>query len=430
MKLRILLARPADFTFNRPTRLFLAATVIYGITVSCWQLFLNFFILGRGFDREFLGLVNAMPYTAALFTAIPAGFLCNRLGRRNALRLGLLVAILGMGCQVLVRPAGWVLGLAFVAGMGNTLFLVSQAPFMMGVSTPENRSQLFGLNFGLSMAAGVVGNLLGGQLPLLFSRLFQVNNGNAQIYQAVLLTSVFLGSLAMLPLYWLHEPAPARASALPVQLIPPAAGWGALLNRPLYLRLMLPNLLVGFGAAILMPFLNLYFVERFNLSKPALGALFSLSSFLTGLACIMAPRLARRFNSKIWVIVLTRLSSLVFLILLGFSADVRLAAMGFLARAMLMTMSVPLFDSFALEQVPAEGQATVSSLLNLSWNVGWVFGPIASGFILVRGGFTPLFITTTLFYCGAVFLTWLFFHNVKETPASEPLPTQAGVETV
>jgi hypothetical protein len=61
--------------FNRQARLFLLAIILDGIVYSGWNLFFNFYILERGFPRDFLGLLNAMPSISALLFGIPIGML-------------------------------------------------------------------------------------------------------------------------------------------------------------------------------------------------------------------------------------------------------------------------------------------------------------------------------------------------------------------
>src|SRR5512133_2633272 len=132
-------------SFSRPARLFLIATIIDGIIYSTWSLFFNIFILARGFDKQYLGLVNSAPSVAALLLGLPLGLLSDRIGRRKAMLLGLLVGTLALAMQVMVSQPALIIVLAFIGGLGNTLYAVSQAPFMMHASTPQNRTMLFSL---------------------------------------------------------------------------------------------------------------------------------------------------------------------------------------------------------------------------------------------------------------------------------------------
>jgi len=52
-------------------------------------------------------------------------------------------------------------------------------------------------------------------------------------------------------------------------------------------------------------------------------------------------------------------------------------------------------------------------MLNISWTLGWAVGPMISGIVQQRAGFTPLFIATTIIYSGAIVMTWFFFHDAE-----------------
>ncbi len=401
---------PLD-SFNRSARLFLLATIINGVVFSGWSLFFNFFILARGFDKDFLGLVNSASSIGALLLGIPLGMLSDRLGRRRSMLLGLLISMLGMGAQVLTGNPALLILAALGGGLGNTLYSLSQAPFMMKVSTRENRLLLFSLNSGLITLAGAVGNLFAGQMPEFFARLLNVESGNMVTYQSVLLVSVALGSLAIIPIYLLREPAAAvtekRETREPV--------YRAFL-QPLVLRLVIPQLFIGLGAATLVPYMNLFLVERYQLSSGVLGAVFSLSALITGLSSLFGPRLAQRLGSKIKTVVVTQSASLAFLMLLGFAPLGWLAVIGFLMRAALMNMASPLYSAFSMEQTPEHQQGTVNSIMTMAWMTGWAVGPYISGIVQQRWGFTPLFISTGILYGLAILMAWLFFNKHESRP--------------
>ena len=143
-------------TFNRSARLFLLSVIMDGIVLSAWQLFFNFYILERGFERDFLGMVNAMPAVAALVLGIPMGLLSDKIGRKRAMVLGVAIFILAMALEVTVDSPTLILIAAFIAGGGQMLYFLSQAPFMMKVSDEHNRTLLFSLSFGLIRLAGAI----------------------------------------------------------------------------------------------------------------------------------------------------------------------------------------------------------------------------------------------------------------------------------
>ena len=415
--------------FDRSARLFLVATVLNGIVSSGWMLFFNFYILERGFGRDFLGLANAMPAVAGLLLGIPMGALSDRIGRKPAMLLGMTGIMISMGLVVTMQDPTMILVMSFFSGISITLFYLSQAPFMMMVSNRQNRTLLFSLNFGLMTLSGAVGSLFAGQLPELFGSILQVPGRSAEAYQAVLLVSVVLSGLTLIPLAMLKEP---RASNGKVDRNVGKTPIWKVVVQPITLKLALPNLLIGFGAAILIPYMNVFFLDRFALPDRQLGMLFSLSAVLTGVGSVLGPRLASGLGSKIRAVVVTQGISLIFLIMLGFSPVFWLAGISFLIRGTLMNMSSPLFHAFAMEQVDESEQGTVNSVFEIAWQVGWAVGPYISGVVQQNYGFTPLFIATAVLYSISILLVWLLFKRSEfemETE-SDQAPTGDGLVTI
>jgi MFS family permease len=392
--------------FSKPAQLFLIATIIDGIIYSAWSLFFNFFILAEGYNKDFLGLVNSLPSIAALLFGIPLGMLSDRIGRRRAMLLGLVINTAGMGLQVMSKGPTLLMVMVFMGGLGQNLYYVSQAPFMMSTSSAANRSLLFSLNYGLITLSGAVGSLFAGQMPGLFGQIFHLQANSSTAYQVVLLCSVALGALSLLPIYLIHEERTGASLVKSGDL-----QIGRLLARPILWKLVLPNLSIGMGAAILMPYMNLFFVEKFQFSDQVLGGLFSLSALFTGIGCVLGPTLAVHWKSKIRIVVITQGLSLIFLVLLGFTTFGWLAGISYLARSTFMNMAAPLYGAFSMEQFDPKDQGAANSVLNISWTLGWGVGPYISGIVQQHYGFQPLFITTTLLYALAATLIWIYFHR-------------------
>jgi MFS family permease len=377
-------------------------------------LFFNFYILESGYNRDFLGLVNSLPSFAALLLGIPVGRLSDRIGRKPSIILGIGLASLSMLVQVTAHQPVVIAIAAFLTGIFNMLFIVSQAPLMMKLAEGDNRTLLFSLNFGLQTIAGAVGNLFAGQLPAVFGSLLNVGARSATAYQAVLVTSVLLGTTAILPLWVMKEPQSAQIAS---RVGGARRGLSPGL-RSLTIKMATPQVLIGFGAAILIPYMNVFFLDKFVVSDKLLGLLFSLSSLLIGIGSLIGPRLAIRLGSKVRAVAATQFGSLVFLMLIGFSPFFWLAAIGFWMRAALMNMAAPLYSAFCMERVPENDQGVVNSILNLSWQVGWAVGPYISGVVQENYGFRPLFIATGLLYLSSVAFLWSFFRDTeRDQPA-------------
>ena len=402
-------------SFERSAKLLLWMTIINGIIFSGWQLFYNFYMLESGFSRDFLGILNSLPSMAALLFGVPIGWLSDRIGRKRSILIGITLASITMIGQVTFHQPTLILIMAFLTGIFNMLFLVSLAPLMMKLSNNKNRALLFSLNYGLQTIAGAVGSVFAGQLPALFGSLLKVEATSASAYQAVLITSVLLGTTAIIPTWLMQEP---RA---PLPEPEPGAESGRISSsRALtILKLVTPNLLIGSGAAILIPYMNVFLRERFNIADSMLGTLFSLTSLLIGVGSLIGPRLSMHLGGKVRTVVLTQLGRLIFLMTIGFTPYLWMASISFLLRAALMNMAAPLYSAFCMEQTPEKEQGLVNSILNISWQLGWAVGPYISGIVQENYGFTPLFIATGILYTTAISLTWILFHGAEQSDSTK-----------
>jgi len=390
--------------FERHIWLFFLSVLIGGLAQSINQLYLNLYILSLGFDKDFMGLIGAIPSFTLLIFGLPTGLLIDRLGARPSLIIGYFSLMVLLGAFLFAGSPPVLLTLRFLFGLMSGLVLLATAPFIMQIATEQTRTTLFSANFGLATLVGFAGNLLAGQLPKWIGA--SVNSPEA--YRGTLLLSAVLIGVSALPLIWIR-PAAASGSAAPPFSVKRL--WSQL-QRPLIRKLLLPNFFVGFGAAILIPYMNVYFREKHSTPDDVLGILFSLASIATGLATLIGPRLARRLG-KVRAAVTAQGTSLVFMALIGFAPTFIIPAMSFVARSALMNMAGPIMQAFTMEQVSEDERATVNSLSTLLWNVGWAFGPALSGFVQQRYGFTPLFLATIFFYTIATSMTWFFFKNAE-----------------
>ncbi len=389
---------------SRNAKLFLLTVSISALGNGIFMLLMNLFILARGNDEAFLGLLMSTMSLTALASSIPMGILVDRLGRKRAMIMGAFLSIPGTLILVL-SPVDWPLMVAAgLYGAGNAIFMAAGPAFMAENASWEERPTLFSLQSSLSLIMSFLGSFIGGSLPTLFSYMLRVHPESVTAYRSTLLTAEAIMAFALIPLLMIEEkPVCKTAVAFPLRNFP---------FRRDVIALLIPELIIAFGAGLLIPYLNIFFKQRFRIPDSLLGLIFAVSQLLTGIAAFLAPILAERLG-KIRTVAFTQLTSLPFLLMLGFVPVLPVAIGAFWLRTMLMNMAGPLYTAFAMERVREEERGTVGAMIGVAYSVGQSIGPGISGFVQRNFGFPPLFLATGTTYLVAALLTLALFGQIE-----------------
>jgi predicted MFS family arabinose efflux permease len=186
----------------------------------------------------------------------------------------------------------------------------------------------------------------------------------------------------------------------------------------LLFKLTFPFFLVGMGAGLIIPFLNLYFRDRFDLTPQTIGVYYGLVQATMILGVLVGPELARRFG-MVKTIVFSEWASLPFMVILAFTHNLPLATMAFLMRGALMNMGVPISNNYMMERVGESDRALVNSWSMVAWSLSWAITAALGGFMIERAGYVmPLLIASVLYVASSV-LYFLYFRRC-EVYAGQP----------
>ena len=126
--------------FERDARIFLLATLVYGVMLSLWWVDFNLYLTALGFDNAFIGIVGTASAAAAALAAFPASLLSDRIGRRLVLVLATGVSAVGIVGLLIVGSSVAVIACAALIGAANQAFFVVQSPFMTEHSRAEHNT--------------------------------------------------------------------------------------------------------------------------------------------------------------------------------------------------------------------------------------------------------------------------------------------------
>jgi predicted MFS family arabinose efflux permease len=383
--------------FSRNARLFLTATFFWGMGFSGFMLLFNLYLKELGFAEGNTGNIISATTLGTVLMAIPASALLRRFPIKPILLAATPIAVISYGIQVTSVHYHIILAGGFSAGVAAVFSRVAAAPFFMRNSTPKERPYLFSMQFALMLFAGVIGNLLGGFLPGVIK---QVGLTPHLTYRYTLLIFSGLVLAALIPISLIEQKPPRRVERMRIH------------SSRMIAKLFFPNLVVGIGAGLSIPFFNLYFKNVFNATDSLIGIFYSMQQFLMITGLLIAPVVAERIG-KVRTVVVSQIISIPFLIILGITHSLTLAVLGFLIRAAFMNMAQPLYTNFAMEKVSHDEQPLTNALLTVAFTAGWGASANLGGYLIEFSGYAAPFIATSLLYLVSTGMTYTLFRHEK-----------------
>jgi MFS family permease len=375
-------------------KLYLLSSVLGSFAGSINGLYFNLYLKALGYGQDLIGVLSAIPAFVVTVLALAVGLAAGRVGYKKLILSGMLLQAVAWIIPALFPLRSWLLAAAFLGGLGGTLGGVVGGPLLSELAEGRARERLFGFQSGLAVLAGMTGSALGGLLPAFFSAKFSLQLGSPEVYKLVIILSFAIFLVSVIPVIAIPNRGPKNSVTFR-HLRP---------HRHFIFALAGINGLIGIGAGLLLPFVNLFFKLRFSVPDSTLGLIFALNSLLIGVGNILSPFLARRMG-RIRLVVLCQALSLPFFFLWGYVPLLSLSALGYLLRTSLMNLAGPMFSVEVLERVLPELRGGVNAISMVFWNGGWALGSLVSGFIQVRYGFSPLFPVTVFLYSLAIYWT-------------------------
>lgn len=421
--------------FQRNARLYILSNVLSGLTTGIILILYNLYLVSLGYKADFIGLIYLVVALGAGMAIFPAGACIDRFGGKRILIWSSAAIGLFGASQLVFRQPLPLLVSSFLVGLAGAFPLVVNAPFLTRNSTPTERPQLFSLNIVVNLATIVLGEVLGGVLPLWLRQLpwlmtSPVLNGLLagpalpRSYQLAMLLAGVIAAPSFIPLFFMDDDRPLRAArendnsqttkgeetslraairVLQKYISHPRS----LLAKPFFM-LLLVQAVIAAGAGLFIPYFNIYFVQHLGASSALFGLIDGGANTINALFTLLAPLIAARIG-KINTITITRLISIPLLLTIGLTNTLPLAAILYLFRQGTMDMGLGLFQVFSMEAVPEQRRGLANSFYQIAVNVPMVLSTPLGGLMIVHSGYPPLFLGGAALYLLAIVALWTRF---------------------
>jgi MFS family permease len=367
------------------------------------SLYLNFL----GFSKVELGTVIFLMSIFSVLPLLPAGYISDRFGRRRMIFIGIVIYLIGLA--VLIRAEELVhfyIG-SSIWGLGHSIYLPAFLGFLSEKTHEDRRKYLFGFQMFARMIASATVVLIVGFLPHALNQFlgFTVKDG----YRTVYFIGLCFSCLQFIPLMLTKRD---KGSIKKQERIKSIRNENSVpLPKRTLLNLCIPMALLGLGAGFVVPFFQVYFQWRFDISIQSIGMLFSLTQFLWAAAFLLMPSFAHRKGS-VKSITMVHTAAIIALVAIPISPSFLFVSMAYVTRMVLMNSTWPIFQSYSLSQIPKEHRSFTISSTNFSFNSMKALTPLVAGYLFERSLELPFLLTAILYIVATI--TFYFFFKKKD----------------
>ena len=439
--------------FSRNANLYIIHVIGMDMIHGSYNVLLNLYLLAVGFDIAFIGTRLVVQFISSAATALPAGLLSDRIGRKASF-------ILGDGI-------GAVIGLIVINSSSETILLVTpvfasffgnmhhtaEPAFMAENSKPAERVHLFAVAGSFRTLSAMTGALIAGSVPAFFAD----DIGLVSAYRYAAYAGLTLWALSLIPALMLRSeeseerpelqfdsasrvaPGPAaKANAGRfnfAQIFSGVTHW----RRIFYF--VLTSSIIAAGFSMIAPLFNVVFHAdqgHIHASEGQVGIVFAAAEMTLAVATIFVPLIAARML-KVDAIVLTRVLSIPFVLAMGLLPFMLgegllllvLSGAAYVGRVGIYRLTSPLDDAFNMSVLDAKERATNTGL---EMAVGGAVSAIAIWFgsrMLDHGDFTTPFLIMATTIAISSLIYWNVFRPLEisesERLESEPDPEPQAV---
>lgn len=443
---------------RRNARLYLISNTLQAFTAGALGVLYTLFLDSLGFGTTFIGITLFVATAGGALGILPASALVRRLGWRAMLLWSDVIGGVAIAAQLLAPTPAIVLITSVGIGASVAIFLVLNAPFLAANSASEERNAIFALNNALGFLGGVSGTLIGGFLPVWITAGFQAQTSwllalrplllaepHARVYQLALLAAGVVAVPSIIPVFLLRDERDERdqgdqsdqsAVAVSGEAIPraPAPPLGERIGGWLRVaweavssgvgRFSFSQALVGFGAGLFFPFLNIYFVDRLGASTAFYGELTATVTALLAVVSLASAPLADRFG-RVRVALVAQVLSLPFMVAMGAAPLLFVVAACYVIRSTLMNTGGAPLQAWLMDAVTPQRRVLASNAYNMSWQGAWAIGAALGGGLIALGGYgLPFYLAAVCYAISAALLGVWFLPRHGErgeaTPALTP----------
>jgi MFS family permease len=361
-------------------------------------------------------------FISTALTAMPAGMVSDRIGRKASFILGDGVGAIIAVVMITTRSETVLLVGPALEGFFGNLHHTSEAAFMMENSKPKERVHLFSVAGSFRTTSAMIGALVAGLAPSLFFD----SIGKVDAYRYATFAGLTLWFLSLIPALMLRS---LEAEEQPERRDPASTGsshkrfalFSDIRHPRRILYFVITSALISAGAGAVVPVFNVIFHEGpLHAGEHEIGLLFAGGEFGLAIAMLAVPLIAARML-KVDAIAITRVLALPFILAMGLiplalgEGTLLLVLVGasYIGRITIFRMSGPLDDAFNMEVLEARERATSTGMEIAAGGAVAAVSILVSSWFMDAGDYTTPFLIMATAHLVSTVIYWKVFRPLE-----------------
>jgi MFS family permease len=387
-----------------------------GIHLVLYNLYLQSIV----HEEVMIGKILGLNFLAQAIIYIPAGLFSDRVGSKKGVLTGIGIFIISLIGNLFANNPGELLFWGFLIGLGNAASIVTFVPLLTEYSNEIERKNLFTFAFSTGTFFTFLGTLLGGIISDGITGMFHLSA--TMSIRLTLSLTVILFILCTVPLLFIkRNKEQETGDNIQLSLL------SMIKRNPKSLmpimKFSFSKVLAGVSLGIIAPFINLFFLVKYDLSNSHISMVLAAGTLATVIFMSYNPKITSRI-SEVKTVSLYNLLSIPAVIILGLSQNLWIAIIAFILFRSANFGLNPIVSKLMMEKVEPEVRGLTNSLgfmvnsLCIS-----LLGPMAMYIVQVAGnqqGYLYLCLISAVgSLIGALFFPFAF--EQKKEPISNSL---------
>ncbi|MGB9615050.1 MAG: MFS transporter [Fervidobacterium sp.] len=372
-------------------------TLIDGIAQGIYGTLFNLMLRKTGVPTHLVGRITSVSLWGAAIFGLIFGLLADKYDKKKLIIFTQLASTFFSVYRVLTTSyIRLILTSFFFGGMASATGIILSTLLVMKTGK-DDRGKFLGLNFGVGMFTGVIGNVWGGVL------------GDILPVRFVLVVSSLCRIFALVPLQKLNVSFNLSDERIDVK---ESLSTFSPKSSKIVFYYILSTMSVGFGAGLFVSFGNVIFYDLFKMNATKIGIILALAQLATSVGAVFSHKLGNKFGDMN-ILIFSYVVVPILIVALSFVREPVIFTSVYVLRFAVMNMVSPLLSALVFSNIPHNKLSSVNGINNFVNNVSRALSAEMFAFLTIyRNGYTLIFVISSLFYFVNAFVMIRMYKHI------------------